>query len=1032
MPKLLARNSLSIIALLLAFAAPSALAAHDSHHANSHAAHHRRGHHNNTKHKAQRGRRAGHSTKIRLAATTSSAVLLGESTLESHVDYVNAGQAEAFRVQAGASDVAGLARIYIDSHNAAHTLVVGLYSNSTSGHPASLLSSGSISTVQAGTWNSVTLVPTPLASGHIYWLAVLGQQGTLRYRDREKGTCPSETSGQTNLTALSVSWRTGRVYATCPVSAYVTAAAPVFGLPVPVGPAPEPVSVEPTPVEPTPIKPANEIPPSITGTTVESQSLSATNGTWSGTPTSFGYQWQDCNASGEACLNVVGATTQTHQLLSSDVGHTVRVVVTAQNSGGATSATSSTVGSVSALPPTAGFTTSPTSAVVGQAVTLDASSSRCPAGPCTYTWSDDGSTTQPVPALWPLGSGQALAYTFSTAGTKYVRLVVTDATGQTATVEHNLVVEASPPSLPTPPSNTALPSVSGTTQEGQTLTAANGTWAGNTPISFAYQWQDCNASGGECSNVTGATSASYQLGPNDVSHTVRLVVTATNAGGSAAATSAATAVVTATVVSPTPPNNVTAPTISGTAQVGQALTASSGTWSGSTPMTYAYQWQDCNSTGENCTNVVGVNSSSHSVTEAELAHTVRVVVTASNSAGNVAQASIPTSLVSAVTSCTVTLTSSASAATIASTIVSAHDGDTVCLASGTYPTIHINGATHGSYVTVRPVPGATATVGGFEVANSAFLRFQGLHMTAGFNMRDGSTYSGSHDYQFLEDTFENDVYGIVLYGGSGPIKKVLIEHDYMRKIDFPGEACNPGYAGGQGVTIWYADGVTIAHNTFKEISWHYIQGGAAGTAGVTVDHNLFEGPIPADRLSCTHLNVWQIWDGGSNDTFTNNIVKGKPGSPAAVTPILFETGAGGGTCSASLSNSVVTNNLFVYSSTAYAVQILTTTNLTYTNNTSIGSEYGIWLDRSDTCGAGANYDVERNISVENIGRSPDFALGECMGTCVYDHNVSQDSSASIGGSTHYAINWKPNFVDTIGYEPNGLSFAAGYQGGGGP
>src|SRR5205085_235319 len=75
-----------------------------------------------------------------------------------------------------------------------------------------------------------------------------------------------------------------------------------------------------------------------------------------------------------------------------------------------------------------------------------------------------------------------------------------------------------------------------------------------------------------------------------------------------------------------------------------------------------------------------------------------------------------------------------------------------------------------------------------------------------------------------------------------------------------------GYAGGQGVTNYYGDGITVSHNTFKEVSWHYIQGGGA-SLGMMVDHNLFEGPIPPAHAACTHLNVWQIWDGGRNDTF---------------------------------------------------------------------------------------------------------------------------------------------------------------------
>ena len=45
----------------------------------------------------------------------------------------------------------------------------------------------------------------------------------------------------------------------------------------------------------------------------------------------------------------------------------------------------------------------------------------------------------------------------------------------------------------TPPANTGSPTISGTPVEGQTLTAAAGSWSGTTPISFSYRWQRCNA-----------------------------------------------------------------------------------------------------------------------------------------------------------------------------------------------------------------------------------------------------------------------------------------------------------------------------------------------------------------------------------------------------------------------------------------------------------------------------------------------------------------------------------------------------------
>src|SRR5207249_11513081 len=70
-------------------------------------------------------------------------------------------------------------------------------------------------------------------------------------------------------------------------------------------------------------------------------------------------------------------------------------------------------------------------------------------------------------------------------------------------------------SAPTPPSATSLPTISGTAQQGQTLSASTGSWSGTTPLSYAYQWQRCNSSGGSCTPVAGAAGGTDRTGAAD-------------------------------------------------------------------------------------------------------------------------------------------------------------------------------------------------------------------------------------------------------------------------------------------------------------------------------------------------------------------------------------------------------------------------------------------------------------------------------------------------------------------------------------
>jgi hypothetical protein len=130
----------------------------------------------------------------------------------------------------------------------------------------------------------------------------------------------------------------------------VGAAAPIDGTPALAGPAsPTPGPVGP-PDLPHPSAPTNTALPVLSGSAVEGETLSASNGSWSGGPTSYAYQWQDCDSSGGACVSIARASAPTYRLADADVGHTVRVVVSASNRLGRTSASSAATAEVSAKP----------------------------------------------------------------------------------------------------------------------------------------------------------------------------------------------------------------------------------------------------------------------------------------------------------------------------------------------------------------------------------------------------------------------------------------------------------------------------------------------------------------------------------------------------------------------------------------------------------------------------------------------------------------------------------------------------------
>ena len=178
------------------------------------------------------------------------------------------------------------------------------------------------------------------------------------------------------------------------------------------------------------------------------------------------------------------------------------------------------------------------------------------------------------------------------------------------------------------PSNSAAtgtPTVTGTAQVSETLTAATTAIAdadGLTSATFAYRWLADDA------EISGATGSTYTLVTADEGKAIKVRVTFTDdAGHEESLTSAATATVAARPNSPA----TGAPTISGTAQVGETLTVGTSGITDSNGLTnasFAYRWV----TGESDINEA--TGSTYTLTSSEQGKTIMVTVTFTDDAGN--------------------------------------------------------------------------------------------------------------------------------------------------------------------------------------------------------------------------------------------------------------------------------------------------------------------------------------------------------------------------------------------------------------
>jgi hypothetical protein len=257
----------------------------------------------------------------------------------------------------------------------------------------------------------------------------------------------------------------------------------------------------------------------------EGEIVRAQPGTWSGArPFTFAFQWQRCDPAGAACSPIPGIAGAEYQLTAADIDATIRVLVTATNAAGSSSAMSARTGAVVPLPPRG---VDPP-AIIGTArdgSTLHAErgswvSSRPLA--LTYQWlrcRSAGGTCTPVAG--------ATAATFALGRPDIgmtVTVVVTaaNAGGQAS-------VTATPVSIRArQPDSTRRPTVGGRALTGAILRAKQGRWMGTRPLDYQLRWQRCGYNGRRCETIAGGVGPRYLVRAADAGSRLRIRVRADN------------------------------------------------------------------------------------------------------------------------------------------------------------------------------------------------------------------------------------------------------------------------------------------------------------------------------------------------------------------------------------------------------------------------------------------------------------------------------------------------------------------------
>ena len=332
-----------------------------------------------------------------------------------------------------------------------------------------------------------------------------------------------------------------------------------------------------------------------------------------------------------------------------------------------------------------------------------------------------------------------------------------------------------------------------------------------------------------------------------------------------------------------------------------------------------------------------------------------------------------------------------SAATIDAVIKEAAGGETVCMEEGSYPNLGWNGGGTGraSYMTLRPKGNASVTVNGISSGGTHFLRIEKLHFTEGIYLKATVSNPETHDDEILNNTWENSLSGIGLISEGATVKRIVVEHNYMHKIHLEieeGVGCKPGSgkANGTGVEMG-GEGITVKHNTFNDVQWHYLQGGDDGTEPDTVEYNDFVNGLPV--VCEAHLNTWQIF----GQPYQHNIFRNNVMWHAGQIPLQWENEA---KCENVGTHNTVENNLDI-TNESNAVQLSQNEEIVFSKNTFVKPVWAVKFSNGGACGNWANVTVTKNLVAEKTGSGGEGTVGfvtpGCTTACTWSENASDNS-----------------------------------------